>query len=69
MIGPFVFLPIRGIETFARSEVSTALGNDEQGALDPGGVFELERAAGPPQSAGTGAFLHRHAQRRMSGAA
>lgn len=44
------FLAKMGVETVARSEVNAALGNHEQGALDPDAVFELGLAADHPQA-------------------
>lgn len=44
------FLDDMGIETLSRAEVGAALGNHEQGALDPAAVYELGRRADSPDA-------------------
>ncbi|WP_170403202.1 maleate cis-trans isomerase family protein [Ruegeria arenilitoris] len=44
------FLAKLGFETIQRSEVTEALDNEGQGALDPEAVFELGRAADHPEA-------------------
>ena len=44
------FLSDMGVDTVARSQVDSALGNHEQGALTPEAVFELGRRADSPDA-------------------
>ena len=61
------FLADLGVTTVARSEVDAALGNHDQGALEPDAVYDPRPQGRFPRGGGPGLVLYRHAQRRNPG--